>query len=143
MLGMIKVFKYLHSTMRVPRRAALIISVAAAVAFVPSAPRADYESALANFGRGDIASALQEWERLAQRDDPKSQFALGQLYEKGLAVAKDHNKAVSWYRKSAMNGYPPAQTVLGQMYFWGSAYRQHVLAKNYAEAIKWFRLAAE
>jgi len=140
---MIEVSKLLHSTMRLPWGAAFIILLAAAAALVPASPRGEYVGGLVALSQGGMAISLQELRRLARRGDRKAQFALGQAYNTGSGVAMDHTKAVSWYRKSANQGYPPAQTVLGLMYYWGPASGQRVLAKNYAEAVKWFRLAAE
>mgnify|MGYP006177725891 CR=1 FL=1 len=42
-------------------------------------------------------------------------FALG----KGIGVQKDQAQAAAWYRKAAEQGYAPAQTMLGVMYFSG------------------------
>lgn len=117
---------------------AFVLMFAAAFAVVPTKLLADYESALSAFSRGDTASGVQEMRRLARHGDRRAQFILGKVYLGGVGVTEDHNKAVSWFRKSANQGYPVAQTILGNLYYSGSS----ILPRDYTEAVKWYRLAA-
>ena len=55
-----------------------------------------------------------------------------------LGVAKDEAKAVTWYRKAAVQNDAEAQVNLGLCYASGQG-----VAKDYVEAVKWFRKAAE
>ncbi len=71
---------------------------------------------------------------LAEQGDAEAQFDLGFLYEQG----KDYAEAVTWYRKSAEQGYRVAQVLLGDMYNFG----RHV-PQDAAEAAKWYSKAAE
>ena len=79
--------------------------------------------------------------RRAEQGDKVAQNDLGHEYAycEGFIWGKDA-KAVKWYRMSAEQGYAPAQTALGLLYYGGV---DTVLAKNYDEALKWFRLAAD
>ena len=55
----------------------------------------------------------------------------------GEGVAQDYAEALKWYGLSANQGYAPAQTALGLMYFSGTG-----VGRNYTEAMRWFRLVA-
>jgi len=41
--------------------------------------------------------------------------AIGNLYENGLGVAKDTNKAMEWYQKAVDAGYTDAQAALDRV----------------------------
>jgi len=108
----------------------------------------------------------------AQSGDPGAQYWLARVYEQGRLVPKDSMQFESWLFKSAEQGYPPAEEILGRMclsgvhrdprkaemwlrraavhgnseaQFWlGAAYEQGWIgATNFQEALKWFRKAAE
>lgn len=66
--------------------------------------------------RGDYATALKNWQPLAQHGDPKAQFNLGLMYEKGQGVPQNYSEATYWYRRSAEQGDPGAQYNLSIMY---------------------------
>lgn len=59
-------------------------------------------------------------------------------YERGEGVTKSVADALSWYRKSADQGYAPAQNDLGSMHQYGVG-----VQRDYAEAVKWYRKAAD
>jgi TPR repeat protein len=59
-------------------------------------------------------------------------------YEQGWGTLKIEAEAVSWYRKAAEQGYPPAEYDLARMLDEGRGVR-----KNEDEAEAWFRRAAE
>ena len=50
----------------------------------------------------------------------------------------DHTEAAKWYRKAAGQGVADAQHNLGIMYGKGVG-----VSQNFAEAVRWFQLAAE
>jgi TPR repeat protein len=123
-------------------------------------------------GHAKAARKLQEKfrqaEAAAQRGDAGEQARLGHMYEAGLGVAPDHEEAVKWYRKAALQGDKEgmsrlcsmsplgcdeavegfrkaaeqgearAQCNLGWAYEKGFEVR-----KSYEEAVKWYRKAAE
>jgi TPR repeat protein len=60
------------------------------------------------------------------------------MYENGLAVSKDYEEAVSWYKKAAYQGNAMAQKNLGNLYRTG-----HGVPKDRKEAIKWCEKAAD
>jgi hypothetical protein len=63
--------------------------------------------------------------------------AEGQL-NLGICYTKDQVQAVSWYRKAAVQGFAPAQTLLGHSYFGGEG-----VPKDQVQAVSWYRKAAE
>jgi hypothetical protein len=69
----------------------------------------------------------------AEKGDPQAEAALGDNYEYGIWVPKDHAEALLWYRKAAEHGDIGAREILGQMYFDGKGVKQ-----NLTEAARWF-----
>lgn len=91
----------------------------------------------AAYNRGDYATALREFQALAEQGDARAQYVLGFLYSEGTGVSQNHHKAMKWYRKAAEQDYALAQLMLGNVFFSGEGAPQ-----NYVEGLKWFRLAA-
>ena len=82
--------------------------------------------------------AVERCRQDAERGDCKAQYLLGDCYENGKGVQKDHAEAAKWFRKAAEQGHPQAQFELGSLYEngWG-------VEEDMEEAIKWLVLAAE
>jgi TPR repeat protein len=99
---------------------------------------ADFKTGLDAYQRGDFATALKEWQPIADQGDPHAQYNLGLLYARGEGVPQDHGKAAEWYRKAAEQGVAAAQYNLGVMYANGQG-----VPKNAQEASRWFLKAAE
>lgn len=74
----------------------------------------------------------------ASGGDAVAQYNMGVMHEIGQGVAKDAEKAVEWYRRSAEQGYENAQYNLGVMLLYGVG-----VEKNRDSAIAWFKKAAE
>jgi len=74
----------------------------------------------------------------AKQGDVQSQFNLGKMYQQGLGVSKDLQKAAKWYRLAAEQYHTEAQFNLGGMY-----YQSLNFPRNYQKAVKWYRLAAK
>lgn len=55
-----------------------------------------------------------------------------------IHVLRDRHKAITWYRKSATQGYVPSEYKLASAYWVGEG-----TLKDYSKAAKWFRKAAE
>ena len=76
-----------------------------------------------------------EYQRVAahaQQGDAEAQYVLALYY--GIYVPRDHIKAAEWLLKSAKQGHPQAQLILGH---------ERYFRQDYADAVKWYRLAAE
>ena len=73
----------------------------------------------------------------AEQGDVKSQYAVGEMYEKGKGAVKDSKKAFEWYSKSAAQNNNKAAYKVGLAYLEGRGVK-----KNYSEAYKWFKKSA-
>jgi uncharacterized protein len=104
----------------------------------PSIIWAGYEEATEAFDRGDTMKALQEFQTLADRNDPRGQYGLGIMYDLGEGVSRNFKYAAKLYRLSAEQGYADAQNNLGVMYENGEG-----VPVNHDEAMKWYRKAAK
>jgi hypothetical protein len=82
--------------------------------------------------KGDT-QAQSEVVRLANSGDPMAENALGENYEHGIWVPKDHTQALHWYREAARHGDSSARYTLGQMYFDGNGVK-----RDFVEAAGWF-----
>jgi len=98
---------------------------------------AGFDEAAAAFAAGDYHKALNEIRPLAEKGDPRSQYAMGVLYENGYAVPKDYKQAAAWYLKAAQQGNTDAQYNLGAMYEHGVG-----IPVDYVEAARWYCPAA-
>lgn len=85
-----------------------------------------------------IRAALPAIQKFADDNRAWAQSDLGSLYEDGLVLARNFDKAVAWYRSAAEQGYPGAQTNLGMMYARGRG-----VNVNRKIAIEWFKKAAK
>ena len=95
---------------RAPRAFALAGAFALAVALAlgawsgQSAFAASFETGWAAYQRGDFASALDEWRRLAEAGDARAQFNLGVMYDDGRGVDQDSATAIRYWRRAAELG---------------------------------------
>lgn len=88
--------------------------------------------------KGDYAEALRWYDTATAAGDMKSARYAGLLYERGLGVAKDEEKAVACYRVAAQRGDTTARTFLGNAYLFGRGVRQ-----DYARAYAYYLDAAQ
>jgi len=98
----------------------------------------DFQKGVAAYQSGDYATALREFQPLAEQGDASAQNNLGWMYEKGQGVPQDYKTAVKWTTLAAEQGDADAQFNLGVMYHEGKGVPQ-----NDKTAVKWYRLAAE
>ncbi|WP_235433100.1 dynamin family protein [Pseudomonas frederiksbergensis] len=87
--------------------------------------------------QGHLQARFHAVSLAAQQGSPAGHYALGVLYEKGLGVSQDLEKAITAYRKAAEDGNADAQCELGRRYLNGLGLR-----KNSAHAISWLEKAA-
>lgn len=99
---------------------------------------ADFEAGLKAYTAGDYATALKEWQPLADQGAPHAQYNLGLLYARGHGLPQDFTKAAEFYRKAAEQGIVEAQYNLGVLYGNGQG-----VVKDEAEATRWFLKAAQ
>ena len=75
----------------------------------------DFFAGYEAFERGDYAAARDEWSPLARAGDVDAQFNLGALYENGLGVPPDAEKAARWYRAAAERRLDLARLALARL----------------------------
>ena len=107
----------------------------------------DFQRGLVAYERGDYTAARAFWQPLADNYDLAALRNIGHLYRLGQGVARDGEKAVRYYTRSAELGFAPAQFNLAVMLYEGddiptdtkAARYWAQLAANagYAPAIKW------
>lgn len=98
---------------------------------------ADFQAGMTAHDREDYATALREWQPLAEQGDALAQYHVGLLYHKGRGVPQDDVQARKWYANAAAQGQAKAQFSLGTLYFNGEGG-----PKDYQQALRWFRLLA-
>lgn len=100
--------------------------------------RAGYNEGVAAYERGAYKTAFKEFLPLARNGDAFAQSYLGVMYQYGLGVAADLEKAVEWYGRAAENGDAMAQRIIGDLYADGAMGKP-----DYAMAAKWYEFAAQ
>ena len=74
---------------------------------------------------------------LARNGNARAQNNLGVMYQRGLGVAKNFQKALSWFEKAAAQNLPEANVNLGLLYFDGLGVTQ-----DQQKAFRLFSIAA-
>ena len=85
-----------------------------------------------------FSAALSPIQLAAREGHAWAQSDLADYFVDGFVLDKDLSSAAFWYRKAAEQGYAPAQTNLGWLYFNG----YEDVAPNRAVAVHWFSEAA-
>jgi TPR repeat protein len=75
----------------------------------------------------------------AENGDPRGQYLLGAAYATGSGTEPNTTQAVTWYKKSALQGYDFGQYWYGYMLSRGYSGSE----PNWSEALPWFKKAAE
>lgn len=99
---------------------------------------ADYKAGVTAYQRADYATAVGEWQPLAQQGDVDAQYYLGLLYDFGHGVPQDFTMARHWYENAAVQGHTGAQANLGSLYEAGRGGPQ-----DFNLAVTWYRRSAE
>ncbi len=98
---------------------------------------ADFAKGFDAVTSGDYATALKEFEPLAEQGHAFAQYNLALMYENGQGVTQDYKTAVKWYKLAAEWGYLDAQYSLGVMYYEG-----HGVIQDYVRAHMWANIVA-
>ncbi|MBU1682515.1 sel1 repeat family protein [Patescibacteria group bacterium] len=89
------------------------------------------------YNKGDYATALKVWEKLAKQGDAGAQYSLGKMYFAGKGVPQDKEKAIKWFTTAAENGDNFSQYTLGGIYAEGKGVLQ-----DFVQAYVWYNIAA-
>ena len=73
---------------------------------------ADFQKGLTAYRSNDYATALREWEPLAEQGDAFAQYNLGVMYANGDGVPQDDKIALKWFTLAAEQGHAGAKTNL-------------------------------
>ncbi len=98
---------------------------------------ADRNSALRAYQQRDFATAIKEWQTLADTGDAEAEYRVGMMYERGEGIPVQPKQAANWYRKAAEQAYSHAQIALGMLYAKGQGVLQ-----DYVQAHMWLILAS-
>lgn len=99
-------------------RALLGCLLAGAALAAGAAPAlADVKAGMDAWDRGDLATAIREWEGPAAQGDPDAQLNLGNAYRLGAGVPQDRAKAEELIGKSAAQGNIKAADLYGLILF--------------------------
>ncbi len=116
-----------------------LLCILLGAAFSAPHTQADFEAGMKAAEEGALADAFEEWMIDAQqRGDPRSQFQLGLVFDRGLIGLQDDHEAAQWYRLAADQGHAEAQYRLGLLYYFGQGVEQ-----NQEQALRWFQKASE
>ncbi len=89
------------------------------------------------YNRASYKTALNVWLPRAESGDADAQTYVGEIYEKGLGIAPDYERAAQWYEKAAKQGSSRAKINLGYLYEKGIGVDQ-----NIPKALNWYRDAS-
>ena len=98
----------------------------------------DFQKGWDAYSATDYATALSEWQALADAGDRDASYGMGLLYGNGFGVDMNDELALKYYGAAADRGHAEAQYSLGIMHQngWGVPIDEE-------EGIKWYLLAAE
>ena len=98
---------------------------------------ADFKAGEKAYQSGDYATAMREWQPLAEQGHADAQYHLGQLYANGQGVKKDDSQARPWFEKAAIQGHAEAQVNFGILLLYARGGQQ-----DYKMAMYYLRLSA-
>jgi TPR repeat protein len=103
-----------------------------------SAVAGDFQKGWKAYSSTDYATALSEWQDLADAGDVNASYGMGLLYGNGFGVDLNDDMALKYYLFAAEKGHAEAQYSLGIMHQngWGVPIDEEV-------GVKWYLLAAD
>ena len=99
---------------------------------------ADFKKGYDALLKGDYKSAFVEFQKLAKDGDIISMYNLGRMYQNGLGVDRDFEKAMKLYLTSAKEGYSLSYNNIGQMYSLGQG-----VEKDHKVSMNWYKLGVK
>ena len=79
----------------------------------------DFDVGLEAYTAGDYATALKEFQPLAEGGNVEAQYALAMMYRYGDGVSLDYVEAMRLFRVAASYGHPMAPNAISLMYLKG------------------------
>ena len=104
----------------------------------PFAVAGDFQKGWDAYSSTDYATALSEWQELADAGDKNAAYGMGLLYGNGFGVDMNDDLALKYYGMAAEQGHADAQFNLAVMHQngWG-------VPQSDDEANRWYELAAD
>ena len=102
--------------MTVPRPGARVLLFVLALGAMAPPARADYDAGLEAYKSGDYATALREFQALADRGVVIAYTNLGYMYALGEGVEADPVAAARWIERAARAGDAASQLALGVLH---------------------------
>lgn len=132
------------------------ITLVLLLCMVFSIARADFQTGLSAYEKGDYGVALKIWQPLAKLGDVQAQNKLGIMHDLGLGVPLNNEKAMKWFGRAAEMGFAEAKRRLALKYKFKAEWYQHDddaskfemrgkenwITQFHIEAVKWFQKAA-
>ena len=105
---------------------------------IPQTPPNPRDEGLRLYGQKQYLEALPYLMATDAQTDPLVQTALGNMFNLGLGVGADPEKACYWYKKAAQQG-----NTVAQLYTAYALEKGRGTGKNLREAIRWYTKAAD
>jgi uncharacterized protein len=102
--------------------------VLALLVLLAAPAQADFAAGQAAREKRDYATAIREWQPLAEKGDLRAQVGLGELYLRGDGVKEDPRAAADWFKRAADKGFAEAQYALGVLTRDGNGVRKDLRA---------------
>lgn len=114
-----------------------ILLAAAALTFAAISWSGDFKKGWDAYSAGDYATALSEWQELADAGDANAAYGMGLMYGNGFGVDMLDDQAIKYYSIAAEQGHADAQFNLAVMHQngWG-------VPQSDETANEWYLLAA-
>jgi TPR repeat protein len=113
---------------------AIVLSLVFAVLAGCATQRDEADQALA---QGDYKTAFADYQALAAKGDFAADDQLAYMYANGKGVPEDLVESQRWFEKSANDGSDFAARTLGDAYLF------QAVQPDYANAFKWYKVAAD
>ena len=104
---------------------------------LPVSAWAGLDEGIAAYSTGDYATAMTEFQALADQGNMDGQYFLGFFYHNGFGVKTNQVEAIKWFQKAADQGDPRSQYYVGIIYATGKG-----VPKDLAKADLWLTLSA-
>ena len=113
----------------------LLVTLLLTLAFISPALSDGLNDAKQAVKRKDFATAYTLYKPLAEQGEAEAQYALGEMYSKGLGTEQDVATATRWYEMAAQQGHLLAQLQAGRIYF--------LITEDLVHAHKWLHIISE
>ncbi len=118
--------------------AAVVAAIVTLVLLLGNNGKKIYEEAKPLYDAKNYTEAFPLMYKAAEKGHARAQFYVGRMYNIGLGVEQDYDKAMEWYLKSYKQGDEKAMNNIGYMYKFGEGVTQ-----DYHEAMRWYQMAAD